>query len=671
MFGWLSRPRRTSPAAASDAAERLIGEGNRAEDAGDVARACELYRRAVAAAPQLPKAHLNLGIGLEAAGESAAARASYERALALEPTNAAALYNLGKLLFAGSAHAAAEAHLRRALELRAEFPEARIVHGYALHALGRLEEAARELRLGLRERPQDLAAAATLFHVLDALGDLEGAAAALETMLAEKPDWTEALYNYGTTLLGLKRDADAERTLARVLELEPRFRMAYRMLGSLLHRHGRVDELLALYAAGRQVLPEDFELESLELFALLFSERISEDALYERHRTFGERLERTHPARFRFAPSRAAAERRLRIGYVSADFTYHPVGLFMLPVLEHHDGAEVEVYCYAAVPKPDNFTERLKRAAHVWRDVTALGDTELASRIHTDEIDVLIDLAGHSGASRLAVFAEQPAPVQATWLGYLHSTGLRRLHYRITDRHCDPEGDADRRHTERLLRLPASQWCYRPFVDMPHAAVPPVKKNGYITFGSFNQAAKLSATTRRLWARILNALPDSRLQVVAVAAGRAADGLREDLVAAGVAAERLTIVPFVPVQKFLALHDEVDIALDPMPVSGGTTTCDALWMGVPVLTLPAVRAVSRSSASILATLGLHEWIATGQEDYAARALRAAGDVQRLGELRAALRNRMRASPLMDEARFTRDLEAAYRQMWRRWCEGGG
>jgi predicted O-linked N-acetylglucosamine transferase (SPINDLY family) len=655
---------------AQDAADRLIAEGNRAEDGGDPAKACALYRRATELAPGYARAHINLGIGLEAIGDATAAITAYEQALAADPPNPAANYNLGKLLYSRGEPARAEPLLRQALESRPDFPDARLVYAYVLHAAGELDAAEAQLRHALRQRPDDVAARAELFHVLDAQGNLAAAATELEAVLARRPDWTQALYNYGTTLMRLGRDADAEAALRRVLAREPTFVLAYRMLGNLLHRHGRVREIIELCRTGRAGLPANFDLESFELLELNFVDDLSADEVARAHREFGARLERAFSPRIELRRERAARERRLRIGYVSSDFNYHPVGLFMLPAIEGHDRSHFEVYCYATSTKADDFTRRLSSRADAWRDAHAQSEEQLAQLVHEDRIDILVDLAGHSGVSRLGTFALQPAPVQASWLGYLNTTGLSRIQYRITDRHCDPAGLTEHLHTERLVRLPNSQWCYRPFVSVAHAPAPPLLRNGHVTFGSFNQIAKISPTTRALWAQILKEVPGSRLLVAGVADARTAEGLLGELATSGIARERITVAPFAPVEDYLRLYDSVDITLDPTPYSGGTTTCDALWMGVPVVTLPGVRPASRSAGSILTTVGLREWIAQTPEDYLRVAVGLSRDPATLISLRALLRERMRRSPLMDEARFVLDLQQAYRGMWHAWCEGG-
>jgi predicted O-linked N-acetylglucosamine transferase (SPINDLY family) len=306
--------------------------------------------------------------------------------------------------------------------------------------------------------------------------------------------------------------------------------------------------------------------------------------------------------------------------------------------------------------------------ADVWRDATSMSDLGLAEAINRDGIDVLVDLAGHSGVSRLAVFAQQPAPVQVTWLGYLNTTGMTRMQYRLCDRHTDPPGMTDRFHTETLVRLPNSQWCYRPVESIACAATPPSSRNGFITFGSFNGGYKLSASVRSLWAEILTRLPDSRIVLAGVLQGPARDELISDFERAGIDAGRIVIFPRIGIAEYLRSFNDVDVALDTTPYSGGTTTCDALWMGVPVITVPGIRSVSRSAASMLATVGLSDWIAASPEDYVRLAVEHARDRAGLLELRRTLRERMRSSPLMDEPQFARDLEHAYRRMWRSWCE---
>ena len=621
--------------AARETADRFIAEGNRAEDAGQLRQACERYREAAAAAPDYAKAHLNLGIGLEALGNAEQAVKSYDAALALAPEDPYVNYNLGKLLCARQAYAKAEQRLRAALRRKPEFPEAHVV----------------------------------LSNIHDAQGRFAAAAASLELALGQRPAFAGAWHNYALVLNKLDRLADAEVAARRSIQSDPRFLPAYRFLGDLLRSDGRHEEAVEVFAAARSIAGGGLDWEQAELHALNHSDRISDEELFARHRQVGARLEAANPARFAPFANPADPERRLRIGYASRDFCQHPVAWFMVPVLERHDRSRFEVYCYSTGAKADEMTAKVRSLADHWQDAARMSEAERADAIHRDGIDILVDLLGHGGTSDLAVFAQQPAPVQATWLGYLNTTGLTRIRYRLSDACSDPPGIAERLHTETLVRLPHSQWCYRPVVSIEHAAEPPFRRNGFVTFGSFNHLLKLSRTVRALWARILAQLPDSRLVVLGVSAGPPRDRLLADFESAGIAGSRLTIVPPLPLNEYFGWFDAVDLALDATPYSGGTTTCDTLWMGVPVVTVTGSRSASRSAASILSTVGLTDWIAKAPEEYVRLAIEFARSEALLVKLRASLRERMRASPIMDEPRFVRDLEGAFRKMWRAWCAG--
>ena len=693
---------RPDPATGTVEADRLIGLGNAAEDSGHLAEACAHYRKAITIAPRYGRAHLNLGIGLEASGDVDGAAAAFEAAIAMDPESANAGYNLGRLLYSRGELPRAAELLRAALERKAGFAEAHVVLSSVLHAQGSLQPAVAELeaalalrpdwnavhvdyarlliqlgrtgdaeaalRKALKEQPDLSEAHFTLSDVLDAKGDAEGAAAALERALALRPDWAQALNNYGVLLHRLQRLPQAEAALRRAIAVEPGLSNAYRTLGAILINQCRIDDAIEMFRVGRQHDPQGFDLESAELFALNLSDQTSSETIFARHRAFGTRLESAYPRRFPSYPNARDPNRRLRIGYLSPDFCNHGVALFTLPLVERHDRDKCEVHCYHAGTMADDYTRALRESSDVWRDVPALSHAELADVIHRDGIDILVDLAGHTGPT-LPVFALAPAPVQASWLGYLCTTGLSRIQYRLCDAVTDPE-DSQRLHTETLIRLPGSQWCYRPRTgyDYRGPALPPRQTNGYVTFGSFNHAPKLSRSVLSLWARILVEVPDSRLVLVGIPEGAARDAVTACLAGAGVAADRLLITGRVPLQDYFRRLGDVDLALDTTPYSGGTTTCDSLWMGTPVLTLPQSRPVSRSAAGILSVAGLTEWIASSPDDYVARAVAFARNGETLATRRDIVRAHMRESPLMDEPSFAHHVEDAYRQMWRAWCE---
>jgi len=733
---WLSRlaRRHASGPADSEAADRLIAEGNRAEKDGRLEDARRLYRQGLAAAPGYAAAHLNLGIVLEGLGDAESAIRSYETALACDSGNPFASYNLGKLLHTRGNTADAERHLRAALERKPDFPDAHVVladvleargddagaaaeleralvqrsdypgalYNYALvltklarraeaesalrrtlaldpaypharhrlgallYARGEIDEAEPLLRAAVGEDPGSLEAHLALYNVHRSRGRSELALVELERALELQPNRGDLWLYRGVVLNKLQRVPEAEAALRRAIALSPGLSEAYRILASVLVNQLRIEEGLEVYKTGRAYDPQGY-VRASELFALNLSDAISTEALFARHREFGEEVEKMlAPVVARFANG-SAPERRLRIGYVSGDFDNHPVALFMIPLLERHDRSACEILCYSLSDSADRVTQEIVERTDVWRSVPYTPRAELAELIHRDAIDVLVDLSGHSGIPAFDLFAYRPAPVQASWLGYLCTTGLTRIDYRITDAYSDPPGTADRLHTEVLVRLPHVQWCYRPFVSIEPSGAPPCERHGFFTFASFNQTAKLSRSVRKLWAEILRQLPGSRLALLGTPPGVARDLVLRDFTADGVEPGRVTVEPRIPRDDYFRWIDGVDLALDTMPYSGGTTTCDALWMGVPVLTLPGTRPVSRSAGSILTTVGLHDWIASTPEDYVRRAVAAASNTGRLRELRGSLRARMRSSELMDEAQFARDMEGAYRGMWRAWC----
>ena len=724
---------------AFESADLLIADGNRAEESGDLRKACACYRKAVEIAPQYASAHLNLGIGLEAIGDIEQACKSYEAALSIDPADVYANYNLGRQLFSRNALAAAEPLLRRALDGSPDFVDARVVLSRLLDNKGDLSGAANELEHALRvrpdyfgalrnyadlllklHRPDDATSAlrsavaaqprdfdtnyrlasllvelekpaeaepffqqalritptsldvrASLVNLHLSQGNLEKAAIEAEAALKLRPDWLDLLFDYGLILKRMARQTEAEAVFRRAIEIDRTYVRAYQMLGAVLVSQGRIQDALDIFGDGRKHCADAFDLESPEMFALNCKDDISIDDLFARHVDYGKRMEQLHPARFDSFENIPDPNRRLRIGYVSGDFQYHVVPLFLMPLLEERDRSAIEVYCYSTGDTADKFTERIRNLADVWRATSRMSPNEIADLIHRDRIDILVDLAGHSGTPSLRIFAQRPAPIQATWVGYLNTTGLSRIQYRISDNHCDPPGLTDRYHTEQLIRLPNSQWCYRPFVEVQYEHDAPFQRNGHVTFGSFNQTVKITPAVRKLWGEILTQVPESRLVVVGVVDNRAREDLYRDLANAGVNRDRITMVAYIPIEEYYQWFGRVDIALDTMPFSGGTTTCDALWMGAPVITFPGIRSWSRSAASILTTVGLTDCIAGSPEDYVRRAVQLARNPAKIAQLRKSLRSRMIESPLMDKRLFARDMENAFRRMWQSWCSHTG
>jgi predicted O-linked N-acetylglucosamine transferase (SPINDLY family) len=344
------------------------------------------------------------------------------------------------------------------------------------------------------------------------------------------------------------------------------------------------------------------------------------------------------------------------------------VSYFFEPVLAAHDAAAFEVFCYSDAPVADAVTQRLRAQAGQWRDIAGLSDERVAALIRADRIDLLVDLAGHTARNRLLVFARRPAPVQATWLGYPNTTGLAAIDFRVTDAVSDPPGQTEAWHTEELVRLAGPFSCYAPPAESPPVSPLPALAAGHVTFGCLNNLAKLTPPTVALWAQLLGAVAGSRLLLKAsgLADAETAARLRQEFAGQGIDPARLDLRGAgQSVARHLGVYHQVDVALDPFPYNGTTTTCEALWMGVPVVTLAGDAHVSRVGASLLTHLDLTACIAESPAAYVDRARGLAGDLARLAVLRAGLRERLRASPLCDGPGFTRQLEDAFRAMWRR------
>jgi predicted O-linked N-acetylglucosamine transferase (SPINDLY family) len=366
-------------------------------------------------------------------------------------------------------------------------------------------------------------------------------------------------------------------------------------------------------------------------------------------------------------PNDPNPERRLRLGYVSADFRNHVMGWFIEPILECLDRAQFDVYCYALVGHPDDATERMRKRATAWRDIRSASDDEVEQMIRRDQIDVLVDLSGHTGGNRLALFARKAAPVQASHFGYMDTSGVPAIDYRLTDAVCDPPGLTERYHTEQLVRLPDILWVYRPNITLEVNDLP-AASTGHVTFGMFNAFPKITAPALATWAEILQRVPGSRLMLLAGVSPRADQRLRDAFAAHGIGAERLSLEGKRSRADYFRLFHQVDLMLDSFPYAGCNTTCDSLWMGSPVVTLLGQTCMTRQGASPLAHLGLHDLIAQTPDEYRDIAVRLAEDRPRLAHLRATLRGRISESTLMNPPRFTRQLEEAYRWMWRQWCQ---
>ncbi len=575
-----------------------------------------------------------LGNALAAQGRIDQAVAHYERVLALKPDNVAAHNNLGLMLMAQGKMDQAVAHYERALALNPD-------------------DAPTHYNLGLARAAQ---------------GKVDQEIAHYQRAVALQPNFAAAHNNLGFTLTAYGKMDQAVAHYERALALKPDYALAHNNLGLTLTAQGKIDQALTHYERALALKPDYAEAHSNLLLTLNYASDKDPVAMYTAHLGFAKRWEASLATSVSAPAKDRSLERRLRIGYVSSDFRQHSIVRFIEPVLAHHDRDRFEVFCYFNnYFQEDEVTVRLKSHADHWRSINGLSDELTAQQIRADQIDILIDLNGHTAKNRLLVFTLRPAPVQVTWLGYPNTTGLSAMNYRITDQFADPVGMTEHLHSEKLIRLPDCFSCYQPYMDAPEVSGLPARAKGYVTFGSFNSLAKITPAVMAVWAQILQAVPGSRLTLKYSGLGEKGtqQTVREVFGTWGIAPERLELLGRDRSTKaHLERYGSVDIGLDPFPYNGATTTCEALWMGVPVVTLAGKTHAGRVGASQISNLGLTEFMCHTPEEYVTTAARLANDLERLSTLREELRSRMAASPLTDTQRFTKNLEQAYLVMWK-------
>lgn len=558
--------------------------------------------------------------------------------------------------------------LRTAILLR---PDHALTHynlGTIFRAQGRLDEAARSFGEAVRLDPGQVEAYEKLKEVLLDLGRGEDAARCCLEMLKLYPVNAETIASKGSMLHILSRLEEAADCYRKALLLKPDNALLHDSLASVLCEQGMHEEAIKNYRLALQLAPTNYRIHSNLLLTLQYSPDIDSAEIFAEHCGAAKAYAVVLPERLVHANDREP-ERRIRVGYVSSDFRLHSVAFFLEPLLVDHDPRYFEIFCYSGVSRPDAMTERMQGWAHHWRNIAGVPDEQVAAMVSADGIDILVDLAGYTSSCRLGLFARKPAPVQVSWLGYPDTTGLEAMDYRFTDALADPEG-RDEFYVESLVRLPGCFLCYKPVLEVPKVAALPALEKGYITFGSFNILPKVNEKVVALWAEVLRAVPQSRLLVKSAPLTDCATteryyGLFESQ---GIGRDRVELIGHTATQaEHLDLYKRLDIALDTFPYNGTTTTCEALWMGVPVVTLTGLRHSGRVGVSLLNAVEMQDWIAETPEQYVATAAKLAADLPRLTRLRAGLREHMAISPLCDGKAFAAKVEVVYREMWRKYC----
>lgn len=623
-------------------------------------------QKAAALSPDDAYAYSNLGNLYSSLNRPAEAEASLRRALAIDANFAEAHCNLGSTLQDMGRLAEAEAGYRRALEIRPDLAEAHYNLGNCLKESGHLDEAEASYRRALEIRPDYVQVYSNLGIMLNGIGRPAEAEASLRRALQLNPDYAQAHNNLGNVLQDMGQLAEAETSYRRALEIRPDLAETYNNLGNVLQDMGRLDTSEASYRQALLLKPDYFKAHSNLLFSLNHSSSNAPSYGFAEAQLYGRKLSQQVASRFT-EWSCALRPERLRIGFVSGDLKNHPVGYFLKNLLNHLDSAAVELIAYPTDAYADEFTARIKPRFSAWKPLSGLNDETAARLIHSDGVHVLIDLSGHTRYNRLPVFAWKPAPVQVSWLGYFATTGVAEMDYLIADPWTLPESE-ELHFTEKIWRLPETRLCFTPpDIELDISPLPALT-NGYITFGCFNNLTKMNDEVVALWSRVLASVSDSRLFLKAKQLTELE--VREHTVARfaehGIDADRLILEGPDSREKYLATYHQIDIALDPFPYTGGTTSVESLWMGVPVLTLAGESFLSRQGVGILMNANLPEWVAADEDDYVRRAALQAGDLQSLSALRNGLRQRLQTSPIMDARRFAIHFESAVRGMWEAW-----
>ena len=601
-------------------------------------------------------------------GRLAEAEVLYRQARTLAPQNLEVMLLSGLVAYqAGRVHEAVDL-LGRAARLAPRHATAAMHYGLALLAANRPLEAERQLRLAVELQPKASDGWDNLAYFLKTQNRLPDAIACHERALALAPDNAGSWYNFGLTLSLCGREQEALACHERALVADPKYAKARFGRAQALQQTHRIAEAVEEYDRFLILQPLHHEARSYRLFALQYLDGLAPERLLEEHRAFGRAV---GPPTSGLAPRPADPARRLRVAFLSPDFRSHSVAYFIEPLLRHLDRDRFEVWLYHDHFCADEVTARLRALASGWRNFVGQPAPAVMAAIRADAPDLIVDLAGHTGLNRLPVLARRVAPVQITYLGYPNTTGVPAMDYRFTDETADPSGEADAFVTERLVRLAPVAWTYQPAGDAPPVAPPPCVAAGAVTFGCFNNPAKITDATLALWGRVLAAVPGSRLRLKGAGFGQSVVRARYEarLAHCGVAVSRVDLLERTPdAASHLAQYHSVDLAFDTFPYHGTTTTCEALWMGVPVVTLTGREHRSRVGTSLLTAAGHPEWCARDGDDFVRIAVALAGDPARLSAVRQSLRRELASSPLLDHAGQAARFGAALRACWSAWCE---
>lgn len=628
------------------------------------------FREAIGINPDFAEAHSNLGISLQELEQLEEAVSHYVKSISIDPDYADAHYNLGVALEKLGRPDEAVSHYRNAIEINPDFSEAQYNLGIALKEAGRLDEAVSHYRKAIGIKPDFAEAHSNLGIALQELGQPDKAVAHYRKALGINPDYADAHYNLGIALQELGQLDESISQFRKAIGIRPDYAEAHSNLANVIKEIGRLDEAVSHYRKAIGIKPDYAEAHSNLLLALHYDDCAPQD-LFKEHKMWNEQHAEHPQALICKHENGADREKTLHVGFVSGDFREHSAAYFLGSFFAARNRQRFVFHCYSNTSHEDAITSQLRESVDEWRNISGQDDQMVAEIIRADQIDILVDLSGHTRGNRLAVFARKPAPVQVTWLGYPNTTGLAAMDYRITDPVADPPGQADKFYVERLVRLPDGFLCYRPPDDAPDVAPLPMAAKGNLTFVSFNNLSKVTTEVIKVWARILEAVPGSELLMKCQSftcpevRRRYLSLFEQESIESG----RLSLISRSPsTADHLAMYGRADIALDSFPYNGTTTTCEALWMGVPVVVLRGDRHAARVGASLLSQVGLDSLISEDADEYVEKAVTLANDITRLETLRKEMRTRMQDSMLSDAKGFAGNMETAFQTMWNEWCK---
>jgi predicted O-linked N-acetylglucosamine transferase (SPINDLY family) len=604
-------------------------------------------------------------MALQHRGDFEFAEEQFRIAIKQQPQSPDLLNCLGYVLVLRRKLPQAIVELKSAIALREKYPLAHYNLALAFTGLGQTDDAIASYRTALEQDPRFAEAWEGLGRVLLDLRQYPAAVTALGRAAALKPS-APAYMLLANANGGIENLDAAIAACRKAVELSPESADAHDALGNELKWTGQLDAAIAEFRRALELDPKHHSAHSKLVYAMLIKDGVPREQILAEHKEWG-RQQTGSIVPLRAPRNLRLPDRRLRVGYISNNFRDQAVAAFVMPIIRSHDRSALEVYLYSDLGVPDLMTEKFKHLADQWRETGSASDEELAKMIRADRVDILVELTGHIGRGRLRALAYRPSPIQISYIGYQGTTGVAAVDYVLTDDWADPEGIAEANYVEKPYRLPESFFVYQPPGDAPMVGPLPAKLAGHVTFGCLNAVSKATATAVRLWAAVMSAVPGSTMIILTTHCEETNRRLLDGFARAGIAPERIQLVYRSSVGEYLRRYNLIDIALDPVPFNGHTTTCDAAWMGCPTVTLSGDIYAHRYGGSVLRNLNLPELVTESEEAYIASAVALANDLDRLAKIRSTLRFTMQDSPITNGPRFTRNLELAYRKMWREWC----